>query len=178
MTTVAQVRDMARNDAWSNARLRDAVAALAPGEAEATRTSFFPSIALTLHHLLLIERFYLDALETGRNDRSVYATHDHPPAVDVILAAQTVEDRRLVSFCDRLDPAGLDRTVLLDRSERGFLPDRVGDVLSHLFVHQIHHRGQVHAMLSGTTVAPPQLDEFFLAEDRVARDAALRALGF
>jgi uncharacterized damage-inducible protein DinB len=29
---------------------------------------------------------------------------------------------------------------------------------SHLFNHQTHHRGQVHTMLSQTTVAPPSLD--------------------
>jgi hypothetical protein len=30
---------------------------------------------------------------------------------------------------------------------------------AHLFQHQIHHRGQAHAMLSGTSAAPPQLGE-------------------
>jgi uncharacterized damage-inducible protein DinB len=177
MSLVAHLRDMARNSAWSNARLRAAVLALSPGEFATSRTGFFPSLALTLHHILLVDRFYLDALETGRNDRSVFDRHDDPPDAPGILAAQVVEDRRLVAFCDGLDAAGLDRTVRLDRGERGLLLDRVGGVLPHLFVHQIHHRGQVHAMLSGTSVAPPQLDEFFLAEDRVARDEALRTLG-
>jgi len=50
-------------------------------------------------------------------------------------------------------------------------------VLAHLFVHQIHHRGQAHAMLSGTRVAPPQLDEFFLVWDAPRRAAELRRLG-
>jgi uncharacterized damage-inducible protein DinB len=49
--------------------------------------------------------------------------------------------------------------------------------LAHLFVHQIHQRGQADAMLSGTPVAPPQLDEFFLAEDAPLRAADLAALG-
>ena len=31
-------------------------------------------------------------------------------------------------------------------------------VLGHIFNHQTHHRGQVHALLSGTPVAPPSLD--------------------
>jgi uncharacterized damage-inducible protein DinB len=26
----------------------------------------------------------------------------------------------------------------------------------HLFAHQIHHRGQAHAMLAGTPLPPPQ----------------------
>jgi hypothetical protein len=54
----------------------------------------------------------------------------------------------------------------------------VQDVLTHLFVHQIHHRGQVHAMLAGTSVPPPQLDEFFLAQDAALRAGDLAALGF
>ena len=43
----------------------------------------------------------------------------------------------------------------------------------HLFQHQVHHRGQAHAMLSGTSVSPPQLDEFFSAGE-----VPLRAVEF
>ncbi|HZT19257.1 MAG TPA: DinB family protein [Dongiaceae bacterium] len=49
-------------------------------------------------------------------------------------------------------------------------------VLGHLFIHQIHHRGQVHAMLAGTSAKPPQLDEFFLDQDEPLRREELRAL--
>ena len=55
---------------------------------------------------------------------------------------------------------------MTDRGEEGMIPERIGDLLAHLFIHQIHHRGQVHAMLSGTSVKPPQLDEFFLDYDK------------
>jgi uncharacterized damage-inducible protein DinB len=51
-------------------------------------------------------------------------------------------------------------------------------LLAHLFEHQIHHRGQAHAMLSATQVRPPQLDEFFCAMDAPARAAELAELGF
>ena len=53
------------------------------------------------------------------------------------------------------------------------IPERIGDLLAHLFMHQIHHRGQVHAMLSGTSVKPPQLDEFFLDYDLKLRSERL-----
>ena len=56
---------MARNNRWSNHVLLRAVCALQPGEFEAERTSFFPSIAETLNHNLAIDRYYLDALEEG-----------------------------------------------------------------------------------------------------------------
>ena len=49
-------------------------------------------------------------------------------------------------------------------------------MLAHLFMHQTHHRGQAHAMLSGTAVKPPQLDEFLLASDASLRVPDLAAL--
>ena len=55
-------------------------------------------------------------------------------------------------------------------------PGRTG--FAHLFEHQIHHRGQAHAMLSSTSVAPPQLDEFFCANEAALRAAELAELGY
>jgi uncharacterized damage-inducible protein DinB len=54
--------------------------------------------------------------------------------------------------------------------------DRTDRVLLHLFQHQIHHRGQAHAMLAGSSVQPPQLDEFFMTEDASLRSEDLSAL--
>ena len=56
--------------------------------------------------------------------------------------------------------------------------DRCDDVLDHLFQHQTHHRGQAHAMLAGTKVRPPQLDEFLMAGDAPRRAPDLSALGW
>ena len=56
--------------------------------------------------------------------------------------------------------------------------DIAARVLAHLFMHQTHHRGQVHAMLCGTPVKPPQLDEFLLASDARFRVEDLKALGW
>ncbi len=56
--------------------------------------------------------------------------------------------------------------------------DCAGHVLAHLFMHQMHHRGQVHAMLSGTAVPPPQLDEFMMPSEAHLRAADMAALGW
>ena len=89
---------------------------------------------------------------------------------------QTSTDRRLIAFCDRLSAARLD-VVILHRPGDLQYSERIRDVLAHLFQHAIHHRGQVHAMLAGTEVAPPQLDGFFLQQDAPVRADDLRALG-
>lgn len=98
---------------------------------------------------------------------------DEPQA---LFDAQGASDRRLIAFCDHLSAADLDRRVITDRREDGKIPERISDLLAHLFIHDIHHRGQVHAMLSGTSVKPPQLDEFFLDYDLKLRRAEVERL--
>lgn len=175
-TLAEHYRGMARNNLWSNHRLYDACAALPEVEYRAERTSFFPSIHLTLNHILTVDWYYTDALEGGGRGQSLYA--DPVPFADrrALRAAQAEADRKLLAFCEALTPAGLAATVVLDRGEGVRYRETASAVLAHLFVHQIHHRGQVHAMLAGTSVAPPQLDEFFLEQDRPLRAAELERL--
>jgi uncharacterized damage-inducible protein DinB len=94
-----------------------------------------------------------------------------------LAQAQRASDERLLAFTGALgDEAGLARIVELQRDDH-VQRETVLDTLLHLDVHQIHHRGQVHAMLAGTRVKPPQLDEFFMSEELPLREEELRALG-
>jgi uncharacterized damage-inducible protein DinB len=171
------MRRMARNNLWSNDRLYRAVLALAPGEFEAERTGFFPSIRETLNHILLVDLFYFDMLEERGLGRAVGARFNPYENAKDLADAQALFDRELVAFCDRLAASDLDRRVATDRGEHGIIPERIGDLLAHLFLHDIHHRGQVHAMLSGTSVEPPQLDEFLLDYDLRFRREDMERLG-
>lgn len=177
MDLVSHFRKMARNNAWSNHRLYAACTRLGEGEFKATRTSFFPSLHKTLNHVLAVDHYYIDAVTGG--GRGPAAFSEYRPFDDVarLAAAQADSDRRLIAFCDSLGPADPARCVTTDRGEAGTFDETIGDLLAHLFLHQIHHRGQAHAMLSGTTVKPPQLDEYFLVFDAAARSPDLIAAG-
>lgn len=177
MELVTHFRRMARNNAWSNWRLLDACSRLSADEFRAERTSFFPSIRETLDHILLVDLYYLDALEGGRLGYGHFARRKPLQDFPVIRTDQIATDQRLIGFCDRLTADELERVVGIDRGPKGIDYETVGDTLAHLFVHQIHHRGQVHAMLSGTLVEPPQLDEYFLQYDAVSRAPDLDVLG-
>ena len=172
MSLHTHFRAMAENNAWSNRRLLRACRPLSETEIWAPRTSFFPSIGATLNHILIVDWFYVDALTSGGRGRSVYALETPYRAIEDLACAQMKSDGALTSFCASLEDGDLSRSIVLDRGPRGQLLDTIGAVLPHLFTHQIHHRGQVHAMLSGTPIKPPQLDEFFLAEDRSHREEA------
>jgi uncharacterized damage-inducible protein DinB len=168
--SIALYESMARNNAWSNRRLLAGCAQLTQAELEAPRTSFFPSLQATLNHVFVVDEYYLDALEAGGRGLTTVANPIPFPRIAELAAAQRESDRRLIRFCESLDPSALERRVTLDRGGEGLTRESVRAVLSHLFVHQIHHRGQAHAMLAGTRVAPPQLDEFFLDYDRPRRE--------
>ena len=66
----------------------------------------------------------------------------------------------------------------MPRGEGRVQRDAAAHVLQHLFMHQTHHRGQLHAMLSGTAVKPPQLDEFLMPSEPHLRTAEMAALGW
>ena len=169
MNLIAHLSEMARNNAWSNRRLHAACAQLTQAELEAPRTSFFPSLQATLNHILVVDWYYLDGLEGAGQGLATQVNPVPFPRMAELAQAQRAADARLIRFCDSLEPGTLAREVTLDRGDEGLTSEPVTAVLAHLFVHQIHHRGQVHAMLAGTRVAPPQLDEYFLEYDRERR---------
>jgi uncharacterized damage-inducible protein DinB len=169
---------MARNNIWSNHRLLTACKALSAAEFAAPRTSFFPSLRATLNHILWIDTYYIGAL---LRDPTVLVRYDDPPPdfADATLLhdAQIASDWRLLAFCQGQTEASLLEGLVLPRPNRTPPPSSVLSILEHLFQHQTHHRGQAHAMLAGTAVKPPQLDEFFLAGEQHLRRDELLALG-
>src|SRR5689334_16417361 len=171
------LRGMAYNNAWANHRLLSACAALSQEELEAPRTGFFPSIQATLNHILIIDLFYVDALEGGTLGPDAWANPIPCPTLDTLRQAQATVDRRLIAWCDALDESGPDGIVRVHRGTH-VQTERADRLLLHLFQHQVHHRGQAHAMLSGTSVKPPQLDEFFSAGEAPLRADEFRTLGW
>lgn len=170
-------RAMARNNAWCNHRLLAAVARLDPAAFSAPRTGFFPSLCKTLNHILVIDHFYVDALEGGTLGPAAWADQEPCAAIAELRDAQAAVDRRLIAHCDGLADADLDTIVQVHRGAR-VQTERRDRLLLHLFLHQIHHRGQAHAMLSETSVKPPQLDEFYSIAEAPLRAAEFSELGW
>jgi uncharacterized damage-inducible protein DinB len=174
---VATYRALAYNNAWANQRLLAACRGLTQEEFEAPRTGFFPSLKATLNHILIIDWFYVDALEGGWLGPKAWADQTPCATVADLQREQGAVDRRLIAVCDGLTAASLDRPVRVNRDTR-VQTERRDRLLLHIFQHQIHHRGQAHAMLSGTRVKPPQLDEFFSVAEAPLRAPEFAALGW
>lgn len=170
-------RKLARNNRLANLRLHDACLRLTQDEFTAERTSFFPTICMTLNHILLVDRFYIDALQGGTLGFAAFAVREPYETMELLRVAQIALDDALMTFVDNLDEEGLAAPVHVHRGSR-IQQDRCDDILSHLFQHQTHHRGQVHAMLAGTSIKPPQLDEFVVGDDAGVRKGELDRLGW
>jgi uncharacterized damage-inducible protein DinB len=160
---------MSRYNRWANRRLYGAVAQLDEAEFLAPRSGFFPSLAKTMNHLLVTDRIWLERFTGGFHP---HQTLDEMPYEELpaLTAAREAEDQRLIAFFKALTQERIDgifdyRNMAGESRSQPMLP-----VLAHLFNHQAHHRGQAHAMLSGTRVAPPPLDlVYFLGEDLAAQ---------
>lgn len=156
---------MAENNAWANRTLYDAMAPLDAAAFTAARPGFFPSLSLTMNHIHAVDLYYIDAVEEAGLGRGVYERED---VTDVAQLAtlQAEADARLIAFCAALTPERLTRRVTTVRPHDPGVTERVDMLLLHLFQHQVHHRGQAHVQLQDAGIAPPQLDEFFLDDDR------------
>ncbi len=174
---VQTFRAMAYNNAFANHRLLTACAGLSQEAFEAERAGFFPSLQRTLNHILVIDLFYVDALEGGWLGPKAWENQVPCPTLAELMSAQAAVDRRLTAHCDGLTLESLDHIVRVNRNTR-VQNERRDRLLLHLFQHQIHHRGQAHAMLSGAGVRPPQLDEFFSQEEAPLRAGEFARLGW
>jgi uncharacterized damage-inducible protein DinB len=167
----------AYNNAWANHRLLTACEGLSQAEFEAERTGFFPSLQQTLNHICIIDLFYVDALEGGTLGPKAWENRVPYPACGALKRAQADLDRRLIAHCDALTDAACNTIVEVNRIKT-VQRERRDRLLMHLFQHQIHHRGQAHAMLSATSIKPPQLDEFFCVGEPHLRAPEFVALGW
>jgi len=127
-----------------------------------------------IHFFLNVGLFAIGKIDTHGADQADSAAtiaqlagNGHPAQSDGLMGA--APDHALTD-------AQADLPVAIPRRDR-IHHESAARLLAHLFQHQIHHRGQAHAMLAGTAVAPPQLDEFWCANEAHLRAAELAEIG-
>jgi uncharacterized damage-inducible protein DinB len=146
---------MAKYNAWANARLFRMAGALPDNLYRKNVGVYFKSLHGTLNHLLLTDRIWMHRL-TGEGD--------HPEKLDAVLfeelaslhTARLKEDERIAAFVQSLTEPQLEETWNYRTQNGTPHQQRRRDILSHLFNHETHHRGQAHAILTILGVAEPQ----------------------
>src|SRR2546429_1322902 len=140
MSDVLPYRPRANNNAGANHRLLTACARLPQDEFTAKRTGFFPSLRATLNHILIIDHFYVDAMEGGTLGPAAFADPEPCTTVAALKEAQAAVDRRLLKIVEALDSAGLQRIVSVHRGT-SIQRERMDRLLQHHVQHQVTQRG-------------------------------------
>ncbi len=135
MDLVTHFQMLSRYDRVANERLFAKCVQLHDVEYRKRRAGSFGSIHGLLNHILLGDRRWLGLFESGERVT--------PPLNQILY--------------DDFSDLRSGRTRGDARIEAFFL-ETAHVACTHLFNHQTHHRGQVHVMLSQTSVGPPALD--------------------
>ena len=160
MITPAYAQLMAGYNAWQNRSLYAAAATLSDAALRQDRGAFFASILATLNHLVWADHIWMSRFDGWQK-----------PAVGIkgsttlfddfaaLRAERVATDARLVAWAAGLGQAWLDGELrwFSGAANRELVRPRALLVV-HLFNHQTHHRGQVHAMLTAAGARPEDTD--------------------
>ncbi|WP_300034857.1 DinB family protein [uncultured Roseobacter sp.] len=168
MIDTTYARTMARYDRWQNRSLIAAAEKMTDEDRWKNRGAFFGSIAETLNHVLWDHRVWL-ARQRG-DSAAVHEIGVRHPYTDAprdwsdYKRQREALDKEIRLWCDSLTDANIRREV---RWMRGDTPAETnfGYSLVHMFNHATHHRGQVHAMLTGAGIDPGSTDLPMLPDD-------------
>ena len=160
----AYFRHLARYNTWANERIYAAAAELSDAERKAKRPSFFGSIHATLDHLLWGDQIWMSRFAgTPRPEGGIKESTSRHPDWEALKRERIAFDRVIKDWASALDPAWLEGDLAYFSGAAGREIKRPKWFLvTHMFNHQTHHRGQVHCMLTQSGAKPGDTDLPFM----------------
>jgi len=152
MITPEFAQTMARYNRWQNEVAYSTADSLSDSARDKDRGAFFGSITKTLNHIYWGDSMWLHRF-VPENPRPPGAKIEDTLAVfddwQALRAARPVLDQKIEQWTTTLTQDHLNSmmTWFSGTAGREFHQPR-GMLVAHLFNHQTHHRGQVHAMLT------------------------------
>jgi uncharacterized damage-inducible protein DinB len=170
MITPSYVRTMAAYNAEMNRRLYAAAGRLDDDRRRAAHGAFWSSIHGTLAHILWGDGMWMSRFDNW--PRPPVAIKDSARMIEdfaELAQAREKADADIADWAARVDEAWLDAELVwhsgaLDREVRA--PKRL--LVTHMFNHQTHHRGQAHALLTASGEKTGDTDLFMLVPEMIA----------
>jgi len=167
MITPEYCQAMSRYNSWQNNSLKSHVDVMAEADLRADRGVFFRSITETLNHILWADLLWVARFYGGAD--SGFEAKDHTAVTSTKEEwdrLRSVTDRRIIEWADQLKPVDLAQTVSwYSASKDRDISKSLSMCVVHFFNHQTHHRGQVHAMLTGMGRKTMDTDLVFMPDD-------------
>ena len=142
-----------------NQRLFAASACLSDEALNADRQAFFKSVMGTLNHVMVGDIIWLKrfAVQPSSQISLSYITElEKPGSLEVILfnnldrltVAREKIDEIIIRWIDGLSETDLTECLAYKNMAGKLFKKPYASLISHLFMHQIHHRGQATTLLS------------------------------
>ena len=163
----AYVQRMARYNRWQNESLFDAADRLPDEERRRERGAFFGSIQRTLSHLLWADRIWMSRFtaDVQKPEGGIAESTGLYPDWDGLKRERKAFDRAIVAWADGVDETWLAAGQVYNSGATNRDWRRPRWVLvTHMFNHQTHHRGQVHCMLTQAGTRPSDTDLPFMPD--------------
>lgn len=169
MITPGYCLTMARYNAWQNRQLTGALDGLPLEKLTADRGGFFGSVLGTLNHLLWADRIWMNRFDPALVDRPAGGISDSVnicPTSGAWSAERFALDGKISEWAGRVTAVRLAGDMEFTSSVlKGRVRRPVAPCVVHMFNHQTHHRGQVHAMITAMGLEAPVSDLFLMPED-------------
>lgn len=150
MISNIHLRTMARYNRWQNESLYAAAATLPDARRREACGAYWGSIHGTLTHLYWADCIWLSRFEVvERPDAPLKQSAAFVAEWDALAQKRQVLDATLVDWCDSFPSGPVTGTLKWYSGAMGREAEApLALVLTHLFNHQTHHRGQAHALLT------------------------------
>ena len=166
MITPDYVRRMAAYNAWQNRQMDAAMGQLDHDALLADRKGFWRSILGTANHILWADAMWMSRLgQATAPEAGLDGSADLHPTHAAWSAERFRMDGRLTLWAEGLHAVDLAGNMKWYSGAVGRnMEAPMGAVVMHLFNHQTHHRGQIHAMLTAAGVEAPVSDLILMPE--------------
>jgi uncharacterized damage-inducible protein DinB len=166
MIDTAYVRRMARYNRWQNANLYGVADTLPDSERQRERGAFFGSLHRTLSHLVWADQIWMSRFAgTPQPAGGIADSASLYPDWDAMKRTRNALDDTMIAWADGLGTPWLagEFSYFAKASQRNVTAPK-WVLVTHMFNHQTHHRGQVHCMLTQAGGKPHDTDLPFLPE--------------
>ena len=161
MITSDYVRTMASYNRWQNESLYGAADTLTDAQRKEQRGAFFGSIHGTLNHLLWADQMWMSRFAgtpRPKGKRPADSTAERE-TWDDLKEARGAFDATIIGWAAALEASWLQGELTWFSGAAGREVTKPKWLLvTHMFNHQTHHRGQVHCMLTQCGVKPGATD--------------------
>ncbi len=166
MIDAGHARLMARYNQWQNTSLFTAAASLPDAARKADRGAFFKSIHGTLCRILWADQIWMSRLSDWEMPTVPQSGSAQLfEAWDALSAARAEADRRIIAWAGALGPGDLaGQLVWYSGALKRDVAAPRWVCVTHVFNHQTHHRGQIHALLTAAGARPDDTDLFMMPE--------------